>query len=221
MSLIDLEVGVRNFDVVSGGELADLLFSIPVALRTGKPHLMIRKTAKTYGTGGRIVGTLERGKTVVHVSDLVTSGTSAAGWVTTIRGAGGKLNHYFAVFDRKQGGDETLRSMGVKVHSLLSMDADFVKFAAKGGMITLGAAESILAYLADPEKWARTFLRKHPEMLAKRVAAIDGHVISREGIEILTAAYPDLVAELGYVVRDSLRKNAVKDRVEEVGYVPK
>jgi len=197
-----------NFEAVSGGELADLFFSIPVALRLGKPHLAIRKTVKGYGAGatGRLVGRIETGGRAVHVSDLITSGTSALDWVDTVRGGGGLVEHYVAVFDRGQGGGEALRERGVQLHSLLELNSDFLKLASARGFLPEKGLESIQRYLQDSDGWARDYLRRRPEFLTARIEAGNGRLIRPEGLEVLTRGYPELIPELGEVVRKKLRE---------------
>ena len=213
--LVALIAKVGDFEVVSGGELADLFFSIPVALRLGKPHLAIRKVAKGYGAGGtgRLVGRIEKGQRVVHVSDLITSGTSALDWVDTVRGSGGLIENYVAVFDRGQGGREALREKGVQLHSLLELDSEFLKFAAARGFLREKGLESIRSYLHDSDGWARGYLRRRPEFLTGRIEAENGRLSRPEGLEVLTRGYPELIPELGDVVRRKLRELDLDERL--------
>ena len=217
---IEAEVGKESFQVVSGGEVADLLFSIPIAMRLAKPHVVIRKSAKTHGLGGRIVGSLDRGERAVHVSDLITSGTSALEWVNVIREAGAEVGHYFAVFDRKQGGGEALGAVGVRLHSLLALDAGFLEMAVAEGLLEEDGAKGIRSYLEDPEKWAEDLLLSRPEILHRHITAEGGRLVRREGVEIVTVGYPDLAEELGDLVRQRLRSLGVKERIDSLGYAP-
>jgi orotate phosphoribosyltransferase len=207
---------IGSCDLIAGGELADLFFSIPVALRLGKPHLAIRKAPKTYGAGGgRLVGRIERGQTVVHVSDLITSGTSALDWVEVLRGAGGVVEGYVVVFDRGQGGREALVQKGVVLHSLLTLDEEFLSYASEKNNLSRSQLDSIERYLKDPEGWARDFLRRRPSFLTERVAAEGGKLTRSEGLEVLTKGYPDLIPELGDMVRKRLREIGASDALQD------
>lgn len=213
--LAAIVASVGDFEAVSGGELADLFFSVPVALRLGKPHLAIRKAPKAYGAGGggRLVGRIEEGQRVVHVSDLITSGTSALDWVDTVRSAGGRVEHYAAVFDRDQGGKEALREKGVELHSLLTLGREFLAFAVDRGFFPEAGLESIESYLHDPDGWARDYLRRRPEFLTGRIQTENGRLARPEGLEVLTRGYPELVPELRDVVRRRLRELGVDERL--------
>jgi orotate phosphoribosyltransferase len=201
---------IQGTEAISGGELADLFFSIPVALRLAKPHIAVRKTAKGYGAGGRLVGAVARGMHVVHVSDLITSGTSALDWVRAIREAGGRVDHYVVVFDRGQGGSEALWEQGVNLHALVSLDEEFLAFASERGSLPGRHAESVRRYLKDPDGWATDFLRGRPSFLTDRIEGAGGKLTKSEGLEVLTKGYPELVPELGASVRRKLREAGIE-----------
>ena len=152
------------------------------------------------------MGSVAQGEEFVHVSDLITAGTSALQWVAAIRDAGGKVAHYVAVFDRNQGGRESLAREGVKVHSLVAMDAEFLAFAAEAKAIDGPRVAAIERYLADPDGWGREFLVAHPEFLAERIVGVGGRLTRTEGLEVLTQGYPELKAQLAGGVAKKLRE---------------
>ena len=204
--LTEVARGLGGINAVSGGELADLLFSVPVAFALGVPHLAIRKEPKGYGTGGRFIGDIPLRCIFAHVSDLITSGVSALRWIEAITEAGGVVNDYLVVFDRNQGGREALQRKGVKVHSLLELNHEFISFASQRGGLASHQMGALQEYLVDPEKWSVGFLRRNPRFLTNRIMATDGRLSRSEGLEVLTQGYPDLIAELGTEVRRRLRE---------------
>ena len=204
--LVRVVKGLGQVDAVSGGELADLFFSIPVALKMGLPHVAIRKEAKSYGTGGRLVGEVRRGSRFAHVADLVTSGTSSLDWVSVIRAAGGVVRDYVVVFDRNQGGREALEAEGVDVHALLTLDEDFLSFASGAGGFAWPEAEAVKKYLADPEAWSHDFLTRNPSFLTNRIQAEGGKITRSDGLEVLTKGYPELIPEIGWFVENRLKE---------------
>jgi len=203
--------GLGNIDAVSGGELADLLFSVPVAFELGLPHLAIRKQAKGYGTGGRLVGEVKHGNTFVHVSDLITSGTSALQWIDAIREAGGVVNDYLVVFDRNQGGREALDMEEVRVRSLLELNDEFLSFASDRGSLTDAQLDAVREYLADPEQWSVNFLRRNPQFIMERITSDGGRISRSEGLEVLTQGYPELMGEVGAKVRRRLHEIGLEE----------
>jgi orotate phosphoribosyltransferase len=204
--LVEVVSGLGNVDAISGGELADLLFSIPVAFKLELPHLAIRKQAKGYGTGGRLVGEVKPGDRFAHVSDLVTSGKSALHWVNAVREAGGVVNDYVVVFDRNQGGREALKKEEVRVHALLELDDEFLSFASDRRSLTGTQMRAVREYLADPDAWSIGFLRRNPEFLTGKITAIAGRISRSDGLEVLTQGYPELMSEIGMAVRRRLHE---------------
>ena len=204
--LVEVVRSLGNIDAISGGELADLLFSVPVAFKLGLPHLAIRKQPKSYGTGGRLVGEVNPKSRFAHVSDLVTSGTSAIHWVKEVREAGGIVNDYVVVFNRNQGGREALEKVGVKVHTLLELNEEFLSFASARGGLTRVQVKAVREYLANPERWSTRYLRRNPEFLTERITAAGGRMGRSDGLEVLSQGYPELIVEIGAVVRKRLQE---------------
>lgn len=197
--------GLGKVEAISGGELADLFFSVPVALELRLTHVAIRKQAKGHGVGGRLVGQVVEGTRFAHVSDLLTSGTSALDWVAVLRDNGGIVEDYVVVFDRNQGGREALEAADVSVHRLLELNEEFLSFASERSGLARKHLESITSYLDDPEGWSLEFLKRNSEFLTRRIEAQAGRITRSDGLEVLTHGYPQLVPELGEAVRNRLR----------------
>jgi hypothetical protein len=79
--LVDL-ADKQPFDFISGGERRDYFFSLPVSKLLRKPHVSILKTGDAYlckheEPSDRFLNPDElMGKTVLHISDLVTEASS-------------------------------------------------------------------------------------------------------------------------------------------------
>ena len=82
----------------------------------------VRKEAKSHGTGKLIEGPFATGDRVVIVEDVITTGSSAARALETVRAAGGTVLGVFALVDRDEGGRASLERLGVSVVSLVSAD---------------------------------------------------------------------------------------------------
>ena len=89
LEVIRRDIGLGSFDVISGGESRDWIFSIPVADKLGLPHASLYKSRF-------ILGYDINEKRVLHVADLNNTGSSARDlWVPTIRENGGTINDIF------------------------------------------------------------------------------------------------------------------------------
>lgn len=212
-----------RIDKITGGEVRDLIFSIPVANKLGIPHAIIRKEEKTHGVGGRFAGQINAGDYVVHVADLMTVGSSADVWVSAIREEKASIDYYFVAFDRLQGGGELLRQLKppVKLISLTQRDKEFYDTGEEHGFIK--NREELNRFNSNPDEWSKNFLRNNPDFIVKHTKIEDGHIDQKkkEGLEVLTKGYPELMPELGPTVAKILKERKVLDAVPEIDYKPK
>jgi orotate phosphoribosyltransferase len=109
----------RGADRIAGVELGAVPIAAAVSLASHKPYVMVRKVAKEHGTKQDFEGELNRGERVLLVEDVVTTGGTLRAAVERLRGHGAKIEDVVCVVDREEGGGETLRAIGVKLHSLL------------------------------------------------------------------------------------------------------
>lgn len=209
--------------VITGGETRDLPFSIPVAKKLGRPHLIIRKEQKGHGLGGNFAGgEIKEGDYAIHVADLLTQGTSAKKWVYAIRNSGGQIELYFVVFDRLQGGTQKLRDMRVYALSLSQMNDKFSNIGIDEKFVSKENYAEVPPYLHDPDTWSINYLRNHPEFIKDNIAvAPDGKIDSRKkGLAVFNdIAHPQLREELGPLVRQWLEELGVTQPVPEIGYM--
>lgn len=109
-------------DLIAGVVLGSVPLATAVSLETGIPYIMIRKDKKDHGTGKLIEGVLEENNLVLVVEDVITTAGSAISAIKTIRKAGGIVTDILSVIDRQSGGEENLKTIDVKLHSLVSAD---------------------------------------------------------------------------------------------------
>ncbi|MCH2459306.1 MAG: orotate phosphoribosyltransferase [Henriciella sp.] len=127
------EISKLDADYVGGLELGAVPITAAVTARSFAlghplPALIMRKKAKDHGTQQRLEGlTAEeslRGKRVVVVEDVTTSGGSALQAVEAVRDMGGTVEHVVTVLDRNEGATETLKDHGITLISLFKQ-SDF------------------------------------------------------------------------------------------------
>jgi hypothetical protein len=161
--------------VISGGQRRDWLFSGPVARRLGLRHLSLFKQSPGQGPerdhavlrspkGRELASASLAGCSAVHVVDMITAASSChardplsgreVGWVPMIRGRGGEIGELVAVVSRRQGGEENLDRVGVKVRSLAVVDEHFLARHSR-------APADAVGYYHDPAAWTRRYLREH------------------------------------------------------------
>jgi orotate phosphoribosyltransferase len=99
-------------------ELGAVPLAAAASLSSGLPFMIVRSTAKQYGTGNRIEGEFERGERVCLVEDIVTTGGAAADAVQALRDAGIECRSAVCVVEREEGGVDELARRAVRLHAL-------------------------------------------------------------------------------------------------------
>lgn len=89
------------------------------SVETGNPYVIVRKSAKEYGTGNRIEGSLRSGERVVVLEDVATTGTSALEAVEALRATGALVERVVVVVDREEGAGERLAEADIRLEALL------------------------------------------------------------------------------------------------------
>jgi orotate phosphoribosyltransferase len=105
----------------AGMELGAVPLVVAVALRLGKPYVVLRKGAKDHGTRQAFEGEIPSGARVLVIDDVTTTGGSTVRSVEIVRAAGGVVDRALVVVDREQGTAERLRSIGVRLEALVTL----------------------------------------------------------------------------------------------------
>jgi orotate phosphoribosyltransferase len=82
---------------------------------------LVRKEAKTHGTGKLVEGPLEPGDTVVIVDDVATSGGSSLQAIAAVESLGCKVARVVVVLDRLEGAATAFAQRGLDFRSLLTI----------------------------------------------------------------------------------------------------
>lgn len=92
--------------------------------QAGKPlkGFIVRKEAKSHGTGQQVEGPIESGQTAVMLEDVVTTGGSSLKAIEHARAFGLKVDRIIAIVDRGENSAEIFDAVGVKFTSLLHVN---------------------------------------------------------------------------------------------------
>jgi len=107
-------------DRLAGVALGAVPLVAATAVETERPYVIVRKSAKEYGTGNRIEGEFEAGEEVVVLEDIATTGQSAIDAVEALREAGAIVDRVLVVVDREEGAAANLAEHDVELESLLT-----------------------------------------------------------------------------------------------------
>ena len=103
---------------LAGPALGAVALAASASLASGLPFVIVRDSAKEYGTANRIEGPFEEGELVCLLEDVVTSGGALAESVSALREAGLVVRNAVCVVDREEGGTDELARVGVRLRPL-------------------------------------------------------------------------------------------------------
>ncbi len=108
-----------DVDAIGGVVLGGVPLATAVSLEADLPLVLIRKSEKGYGTGGRFVGEYPKGAKILLLEDVTTSGGSVKDAIKAINESGGIVDHVVTVVDRDSGAEKNLADMGVQLIPLV------------------------------------------------------------------------------------------------------
>ena len=110
-----------GYDALAGLEMGGIPIATMLSQTTGKPALFIRKKAKDYGTCRFAEGGEVKGRRLLLVEDVVTSGGQIIESARALRGEGAVISDVVCVIDRESGGVAALAKEGLTLTSLFTM----------------------------------------------------------------------------------------------------
>ena len=176
------DIGIDNFDYISGGERRDWFFSIILAHLLNKPHISIFKDLSTVVSDSNfeIIDTPNlKDKRVLHIADLITVASSYKRyWLPAIENLGAKITNSMVVVDRMQGGEELLNTLKIKSHSMTKVDPSLFNIAYKQGLIDNSMLNFLNNFFKKPDETMKNFLINTPKFLEDALAS-DEKTVSR------------------------------------------
>ncbi len=219
-------VETDRIDKITTTAVKGLCIAIDVATagRLNLPVVFVRPKGKGYGAQE---GKVKPGDYVVGVDDLITEAGTAVVCINTTKENKGKIDKYFVMFDRKQGGTERIRDMEVSPFALAHMCPRFTEMIKKyreGKDVTAEDLNIFRKYAEDPVTWSKNYLLDHPEFVKDHIEkAIDKDLLIDSNapvLEIFTVetGHPELKDEFKDSIRKWLGGLKVKNDVPEFGY---
>lgn len=107
-----------QFEMVAGVAVGGVPLAVATSLECGRRCAIVRSQAKDHGKANLVIGDV-RGRHVLLVEDVTTSGGSAVYGVEELRRAGATVNCVVTVVDREGGAEERLGTLGVRLVPLV------------------------------------------------------------------------------------------------------
>lgn len=109
-----------SFDTVAGVAVGAVPLAVATSLASGKPYAIIRKEEKSHGKSGVTIGDV-KGRKVLLVEDVTTSGGSALYGARVLREAGAEIVAVGVVVDRESGAADAFAGEGLALCPLTTV----------------------------------------------------------------------------------------------------
>jgi orotate phosphoribosyltransferase len=111
----------KGVDALAGLEMGGIPLATMLSQLTGLPVLFVRKKPKEYGTCKIAEGGVVKGRKLLIVEDVVTSGGAILDAAKALREEGAELAQVVCVIDRESGGPANLLKVGLELKPLFTM----------------------------------------------------------------------------------------------------
>lgn len=142
-------------EVIAGVATGAIAQGALVADELNLPFIYVRSSSKDHGLQNRIEGHLEKGKKVVVVEDLVSTGGSSLSAVRALRDAGASVLGMTAIFTYGFNvAEENFKNENCRLITLGNYH-DLVNEARESGYISENESKILMEWRKDPENWKK------------------------------------------------------------------
>ncbi|MDI6841008.1 MAG: phosphoribosyltransferase family protein [bacterium] len=159
-------VGKLDFDMICSIEAGGIPFGTMIGDKTNKRSFFARRE-KRYPEASllEIKENEIYKKKVLLVDDTIVKGWTKHRIIHEIRERGGIVNDCLVIFDRQQGGKETLSSVGVKLHYLTNRKAALSKAIPRSiTYLTDKEYTKVVDYFTAPKRWHKNMNLPYQEL---------------------------------------------------------
>lgn len=141
-------------DVIAGTATAAIGWAALVAETMNLPFVYVRSKPKEHGAKKQVEGFLQKGKHVVLIEDLLSTGGSAANSITALRNEHDSIvTDVVAIFSYElPAGLDRARELNVQLHPLSNFTT-LIQVALDQDRITPDEAALVKRFAKDPEHW--------------------------------------------------------------------
>ncbi|MDG5788256.1 orotate phosphoribosyltransferase [Evansella sp. AB-P1] len=146
----------QEVEVIAGTATAGIPHAAWIADRLSLPMVYIRSKAKGHGKENMIEGVLEKGKKVVVIEDLISTGGSSIQAANAVRDAGGDVLGVCAIFTYELDQAQTAFSKEKLPFMTLTSYSALLHEALKMGKINDNDLPLLQTWREDPKKWKQS-----------------------------------------------------------------
>ncbi len=140
-------------DILAGVATAGIAWGAMVADQLKLPFIYVRSKPKEHGMGNQIEGFYEKGKQVVVIEDLISTGKSSMAVIQALRTAGLQIAGLVSIFN--YGFDEAVKlfSSELVVTKSLTDYSNLIGLAVEKGSVSPAQYETLVKWREDPANW--------------------------------------------------------------------
>jgi orotate phosphoribosyltransferase len=140
-------------DMLAGVATAGIPWGAMAADQLKLPYIYVRPKPKEHGLSNQIEGFYEKGKKVVVIEDLISTGKSSIGVIKVLKTSGLEVNGLVSIFNYGfYDAQEAFMQEKVPYKSLTDYDI-LIGSAIEKGFISAGEEKTLLAWRRNPAGW--------------------------------------------------------------------
>lgn len=147
--------GRVRFEAIAGVATGGIPYAAILADRLKKPMLYVRNSAKSHGKKNQIEGRLEKGRRILVIEDLISTGQSSLGAVRTLRRSGTIVRHCLGIFTYGlSSAQRAFERARCQLYTLTDLET-LLAVAMKEGWISREEKLLIEKFSQDPKGWLK------------------------------------------------------------------
>jgi len=140
-------------DILAGVATAGIAWGAMVADQLKLPYIYVRPKPKGHGLGNQIEGFYEKGKKVVVIEDLISTGKSSLEVVEVLRKEGVEVIGMVSIFTYGfDVAEKAFEEAGVRYISLTNYRT-LIELAEENGTVSAEQQNTLLNWRRDPANW--------------------------------------------------------------------
>lgn len=141
-------------DILAGVATAGIAWGAMAADQLKLPYVYVRPKPKEHGLGNQIEGNLEKGKKVVVIEDLISTGKSSLQVCDVLKAAEVEVIGMVSIFTYGfEVADKAFEAAAIPYRSLTNYPT-LIHLAIEKGIVSNDQQKTLLNWSADPANWS-------------------------------------------------------------------
>ena len=143
----------EDAEMIAGVATAGIAWGALVSDQLQLPYIYVRPKPKEHGLGNQVEGFIEKGKKVVIIEDLISTGKSSLLVAEVLQQEGLTVSGMVSIFSYGFGAaNDAFDRAKVQLHSLSNYDS-LISLAIEKNYVSPGDQKTLLNWRVDPANW--------------------------------------------------------------------